>query len=215
MQYSLFGFLSALVLTLNVQAAEPQRRLFTPDDVNALHEVSDPQLSPDGEWVAYYVRTSDLQKDERKTHVWMTNWAGTRTFQVTNSNESEDSPRWSPDGLYLAFLSGRSGDDEPDQLWLMDRAGGEGQAVTSFKGDVVDYAWSPDGKRIVLVVMDEDPAREAEKDKEEVVELSKFVVNQEHDTGYLSKNTLSATRVNLWRPRWNVRRHLLYVRANW
>jgi dipeptidyl aminopeptidase/acylaminoacyl peptidase len=185
-RYPLLALVGSFALTFSAHA-ETQRRLFTPDDVNALHEVSDPQLSPDGEWVAYSVRTSDLQKDERKTHVWMTNWAGTRTLQVTNSKESEDTPRWSPDGRYLAFLSGRGGDEEPDQLWLMDRDGGEGQAVTSFKGDVLDYAWSPDGKRIVLVVMDEDPSRESEKNKDKTappIVIDRYYF-KEDETGYL------------------------------
>jgi dipeptidyl aminopeptidase/acylaminoacyl peptidase len=186
-QYPVLGLLCALALTLNAHAAESQQRLFTPDDVNALHEVSDPQLSPDGEWVAYSVRTSDVQKDERNTHVWMTNWAGTRTVQVTSSKESEDSPRWSPDGRYVAFLSSRNGEDEPEQLWLMDRTGGEGQPITSFKGDVLDYEWSPDGKRIVLVVMDEDPSREAKKDKEKTappIVIDRYYF-KEDETGYL------------------------------
>ncbi|MFL6547249.1 MAG: S9 family peptidase [Povalibacter sp.] len=179
--------LSFFAFAIDCSAADSARRLFTPDDVNALHEVSDPQLSPDGEWIAYAVRTSDLEKDERKTHVWMTKWAGTQSLQVTSSKESEDTPRWSPDGHYLSFLSGRGGEDEPDQLWLMDRSGGEGQVITSFKGDVLDYEWSPDGKRIVLVVMDEDPARETEANKDKTrppVVIDRYYF-KEDETGYL------------------------------
>lgn len=187
MRYSLPAILGIVLLSLNANAAEPPRRLFTPDDMNSMHEVSDPQLSPDGEWVAYSVRTSDLVKDERRTHVWMTNWAGTRTVQLTNSMDSETTPRWSPDGRYLSFLSARGGEDEPDQLWLMDRSGGEGQQITAFKGDVLDYAWSPDAKRIALVVMDEDPSREAEKDKNKTappIVIDRYYF-KEDETGYL------------------------------
>jgi dipeptidyl aminopeptidase/acylaminoacyl peptidase len=172
---------------VSAYSADANWRLFSPDDVNALHEVSDPQLSPDGEWVAYAVRTTDVAKDERNTHVWMASWSGTRSLQVTSSSKSEDTPRWSTDGKYLSFLSARTGDEEPAQLWLMDRAGGEGQAVTAFKGDVLDYEWSPDGKRIVLVVMDEDPSRATASNKEKTpppVVIDRFYF-KEDETGYL------------------------------
>ncbi len=155
--------LLALACSITATAADSGKRPFTAADVNAIKSVADPQLSPDGEWVAYTVRTNDLEKDKRTTHVWMTSWDGKRSLQLTNSKESEHTPRWSPDGQQLGFLSARGGEDDPDQLWLMNRAGGEAQVVTSFKGDVLDYAWSPDGTRIALIVMDEDPAQSAEK----------------------------------------------------
>ncbi|HKE96427.1 MAG TPA: S9 family peptidase [Povalibacter sp.] len=181
------GFaLCMIVWSVVASSAEPARRLLTPDDVNALHEVGDPQLSADGEWVAYTVRTSDLEKDQRTTHVWMTNWSGTRTVQLTNSKDSEDTPRWSPDGQYLAFLSARSGEDEPEQLWLMDRNGGEAQVVTAFKGDVLDYEWSPDSRRIALIVMDQDPAAaSALKDKTPPPIVIDRYYFKEDETGYL------------------------------
>lgn len=74
-------------------AAEANRRLLTADDINALHEVSDPHLSPDGAWVAYAVRTSDLEHDERVTHLWMSSWDGRQALQLTNSKEGENTLR--------------------------------------------------------------------------------------------------------------------------
>lgn len=179
-----------LVLAVHPLAAAAEKRPFTVDDINAVREVDDPQISPDGEWVAYTVQTSDLADDELVTHVWMTSWDGKRSLQLTSSDQSESTPRWSPDGQYLAFLSARGDEDEPAQLWLLDRTGGEAQAITHLKGDVLDYAWSPDGKRVALVVMDEDPnAPRGEDDHEEDRTAPPIVIDRyyfkEDETGYL------------------------------
>lgn len=168
-------------------AAEVDRRPLVADDINALHEVSDPHLSADGAWVAYAVRTSDPERDERITHLWMSSWDGKQTLQLTNAKEGEHSPRWSPDGRYLSFLSGRGGDDHPEQLWLMNRTGGEAQVLTSFKGDVLDYQWSPDGKRVALIVMDADPDKPSKADKDKTpppIVIDRYYF-KEDETGYL------------------------------
>ena len=136
-------------------AAEADKRLLDVADTSALRAVADPTISPDGGWVAYSVRTTDVAKDKRSWDLWMTSWDGSRTVQLTQSEDNEHSPGWSPDGRYLSFISDRGEKDSSDALWLLDRRGGDAQQLTHFKGDVVDYAWSPDGKRIVLVVIDD------------------------------------------------------------
>src|SRR2546425_8574842 len=87
----------------------------------------------------------------------MTSWDGAPTMRLTASKPGENTPRWSPDGRCLGFLSSR--EDEHAQLWLLNRSGGEGRKTTTFKGDVDDYVWAPDGKRIALVVADADTAK--------------------------------------------------------
>src|SRR6185503_15860036 len=80
-------FLAAF--TVAAHAAEAGRRLLTAADINALHAVADPQVSPDGDWVAYTVQTSDLVQDKLTTHVWMASWDGARQVQLTASKDSE------------------------------------------------------------------------------------------------------------------------------
>src|SRR5207237_1134034 len=137
--------------------------------------------SPDGAWVAYTVARADSTEDKQPGAVWMTSWDGTRTLRLTNSKEGESAPRWSPDGRWLAFLSSR--EDEHAQVWLLDRSGGEGRKLTSFGGDVEDYVWAPDGKRLAAVVGEADTAKP--KTPAPIV-IDRFQFKQD-EVGYLGK----------------------------
>jgi dipeptidyl aminopeptidase/acylaminoacyl peptidase len=141
------------------------KRPLQSSDLYRLKEVRDPQLSPDGAWVAYSVTTIDSAKDKSDNDIWMTSWDGATTIRLTSSPESESSPRWSPDGRYLAFLSGRQ-EGKGAQIWLLDRRGGEAQRITQLRGGVSEFAWSPDSKRLILVV-DEETDSIARKDTAE------------------------------------------------
>jgi dipeptidyl aminopeptidase/acylaminoacyl peptidase len=151
------------VLPFPALAADP--RPLKPEDIFALKTVSDPQISPDGRWVAFSVRSLDPKADRADTDVWMVPFEGGDALRLTTSPKSESSPRFSPDGRYLAFLSAREG--EKTQVWLLDRRGGEAAKLTDYKADVSDLAWSPDGTRLALVVGDPDPdEQEAPEEKE-------------------------------------------------
>jgi dipeptidyl aminopeptidase/acylaminoacyl peptidase len=128
-------------------------------DLLRIRTVSDPQLAPEGAWVAYTVSTADTMADERDADVWMSSWDGKRSVRLTWTAEREHTPRWSPDGRYLAFLSSRDDPREVEQVWLLDRNGGEAERVTDLPGGVSDYAWSPDGSRLALIASDPDPAQ--------------------------------------------------------
>ena len=167
-------------------AQVPAKRLFSLDDLARLRDVTDPQLSPDGAWVSYTVTTVDTARDRRQSDVWMTSWDGTRTVQLTSSPESEHLARWSPDGRWLTFLSGRGEPRDAEQLWLMDRAGGEAVRVTRYAGGVSDYAWAPDSRQLALVVKDppvEPPATDSVKRPRPIV-IDRFQF-KEDETGYL------------------------------
>ncbi len=140
---------------LVAQGSAPRRIAI--EDLHRFRDVSDPQLSPEGNWVAYTVSVADLGEDGTASDLWMTSWDGRATLRLTTTpSASEHTPRWSPDGRYLAFLSGRGNEDGVDQLWLLPRAGGEAEQVTHHRTGVADFSWSPAGDRLALVIEDGD-----------------------------------------------------------
>ncbi|MFA5968869.1 MAG: S9 family peptidase [Sphingomonas sp.] len=147
-----------LSASMLVVAAAPAPHPVGPDDIAKVKSVGDPQVDPAGQWVAYSVRETDVAADKQFSHLWMTRWDGSRTVQVTSrKDESESTPRFSPDGKWLAFISGRADEKGNGSLWLLDRSGGEGLKMPGIKGSVGDIVWSPDGKTIALVVTDPEP----------------------------------------------------------
>jgi dipeptidyl aminopeptidase/acylaminoacyl peptidase len=172
-------------------AQEGAKRRLALDDLSQLREVSDPQVSPDGGWVAYTVTTPDTVEDRPNSDVWMTSWDGTRSVRLTSTQASEHAPRWSPDGRYLTFLSDRNDAREVDQLWLLDRAGGEAERITDLPGGVSEYAWSPEGTRLALIVSDPDPDSAATGADTSRITPRPIVINRfqfkQDETGYLDE----------------------------
>jgi dipeptidyl aminopeptidase/acylaminoacyl peptidase len=156
--------MSALLLGCALSATAPTaHRPLALQDLLALKDVAEPRISPDGDWVAYSVRAIDADDDGSNTDIYMAPLAGGDAVQLTTGKKSESSPRWSPDGRFLAFLSEREG--EKTQVYLLDRRGGEASKLTDYKASVSDLAWSSDGRRLALVVADADPEEAAAQAK--------------------------------------------------
>jgi dipeptidyl aminopeptidase/acylaminoacyl peptidase len=162
------ALLLALVPTATAAQKPPmQPRPITVDDLFQIREVSDPQLSPDAQFVAYTVKTLLLKEDKSEERIWSVPTSGGEAIPLTAEGVSSSHPRWSPDGKYLAFLSARN--EGKAQVWLLNRSGGEAQRLTGTPQDVDDFAWSPDSTRLVVILRDpseEELAEAKTKDKE-------------------------------------------------
>jgi dipeptidyl aminopeptidase/acylaminoacyl peptidase len=142
-----------------ISSTDAPRRLAIEDQF-AIKRVAGAQISPDGEWVAYTLTTTDLEKERSTTQIWMVSTRGGDPVPLTMSGESASSPRWSPDGKYLSFTASR-GENGRSQVWLLDRRGGEAQQLTDVEQGVGSYEWSPDGSRLVLTIRDPEESAAA------------------------------------------------------
>ena len=122
-----------------------KRHPISPQDSWLLKEISDPQVSPDGARVAYVVRRNDRESNERHSSIYVAPVDGKRTARAFTHGKKDGSPRWSPDGRYMAFISDRG---EKGQVFLAPLEGGEPRQLTKAPHGVNEIAWSPDSTRI-------------------------------------------------------------------
>jgi len=149
--------LASILLLPSAFAATPIKRGVTSADYFAFETASDPHLSPDGKQVAYVLTTIDQKKNRRDNAIWIVaadGKSGPRRISAEGVNST--SPRWSPDGTRLAFLSARAAaleSTEPPrpQICVLYMSGGEAQVLTHLKNGVSGFQWAPDGKRFVAL----------------------------------------------------------------
>jgi dipeptidyl aminopeptidase/acylaminoacyl peptidase len=183
----------ALLFSLaTVAFAADQHHPISADDILNLRDISDAQISPDGKWVAFVMGAEGGWAGPRNPHIWIVATDGTSPARLFAASEKgETFPRWSPDGKFLAFISKRPTVVEPEelngqgplvdktaspkqnkkdeeateQIWLMRTDGGEAIPLTTAKGDVSRFDWSPDGSKIAFTV--QDPLTEEQEKKHE------------------------------------------------
>jgi dipeptidyl aminopeptidase/acylaminoacyl peptidase len=127
-------------------AQENGKHAITFDDMIAMHRLAEAELSPDGKWVVYTVATPDMEANRNATNLWIAPVAGGEATQLTRTGK-DSSPKWSPDGKTIAFLSSRSGES---QVYLLSMEGGEAHPLTKLSTGADVVKWSPDGKMIAF-----------------------------------------------------------------
>ncbi len=134
--------LAALLLAPSIGAQ--QRRAITFEDFAAAKIASDPQLSPDGQWLLYAVRSTDLAANKRTTRTWLALVSGGAARQFPDGKTIAAEARWSPDGKSVAYTSA-------GQMWIAPVNGGAPRQLTNLTGGASGPVWSPTGEHIAFV----------------------------------------------------------------
>ncbi len=142
------------------------KRLITAEDLYRFQIIKDARLAPDGKNVIYTLHRVN-QKDEKKfSNLWLAPTGDAQPRQFTFGDQNDSTPRWSPDGSQIAFLSNRNDKDKPPQIFIIPFHGGEARQLTDIKGEIESLDWSPNGQKLLINVRKTD-ADVLEREKNE------------------------------------------------
>lgn len=183
-----------IILTLSLaivyaQSGAAQTSKWTADDVITAEMASGFQISPDGRWAVWVKSVADKEKDARISNLVLSSLTEKREIELTRGTDSSTSPRWSPDGQLIAFITARPnpkakpapdsspGEEPKPQLWLIYPFGGEAWPLTEFSRAVTSFEWA-DANTIIFAAQEEPTLYENEiKEKQDT---SVVVEDEQH-----------------------------------
>ena len=141
--------LTAILFPVLALAQDESLPAFDGMDVFDLEWVSDPQVSPDGNSVVYVRRSNDIMSDRTRSQLWRIDADGQSHRPLLSNTENAASPRWSPDGKQLAFVSSSTGSSQIHLRWMDN---GDVAVVTHLQSSPSSLSWSPDGKWLAFTM---------------------------------------------------------------
>ncbi len=158
------SLLALLLFALPAVAAQ-EKRAMTIVDLIDVPGLGSPRVSPDGSQLLFTRSDADWKKNGRTTHIHRIEADGSGAVQLTNGENGESHPRWSPDGELVAFLARRGEEAEFTQIHLLRNQGGEAWPLTAHGSSVQSFAFSPDGAFLYFLAPEAQTAEEKEKDE--------------------------------------------------
>ena len=146
--------------------------LFSARDVFELEYATDPQIASDGEHIAYVRRSNDIMTDRTRSNIWLLRADGSDHRPLLSGTANYSSPRWSPDGTRLAYLSN---EERGSQLYVRWMDTGQTALLTNIQNSASNISWSPDGQTIAFtmnVEFDSKPFSVSMPDKPEGADWS-------------------------------------------
>ena len=197
------------LFVLCISIAKSQELKWTPEESMNIKSISQVNMSEDGEYITYVVREAIMEeeKSEYLSQIWVSATDKSFNEKYTHSNKSSTSPKFSPNGKSIAFLSIRS---DKNQIWIMNTFGGEAKQITKTKNGINKFKWSSNGKFIAFTMNDPetDKEKQLKKEKRDVILVDKnfkyahiYVINP-NDKKSLKKITSGNLSVNSfdWSP---------------
>jgi Tol biopolymer transport system component len=178
------SFLLNTVFVFMATAQNTVLRNIGPNDIYRMSTISNPKISPEGNWVLYSVSKIDSAKDKFSSKLYMVSADGKETVTLTEQTKGASNYNWSPDGKYISFLAAGKEEEEGSQLYLMDRRGGEPIQVTHIKGELEAYQWFKDGKHLIFTIKDFNYADTAKSKNRKPYEIDRYRFKADYE-GYL------------------------------